>query len=73
MPKLSKWKTGHIKCQAAVDDVRAHYEAENGRLREALAQIVGAFTNGIYCSNCGESLDDGCACIIGAGRKVFEG
>jgi hypothetical protein len=42
--------------------------------REALAMIVGAFTGGIYCSNCGESIDDGCPanCVIGLGRKVLK-
>ncbi len=44
-------------------------------LRGALTQIVSAFIGGIYCTNCGESLDDGCLseCVIGMGRKALEG
>ena len=43
---------------------------EKYRLRDTLARIVGAFTNGVYCGNCGESVDD-CDCIISDGRKVL--
>jgi hypothetical protein len=70
MPKTSKWNAAHVKCQGAVDDVRSHYETENGRLREALALIVGAFTNGVYCGSCGEPVDD-CGCVINNGREAL--
>ena len=39
-------------------------------LREALAQIVGAFTSGIYCANCGEGVET-CRCIIDLGRTAL--
>jgi hypothetical protein len=39
-------------------------------VREALARIVNAWTGGVYCSHCGESVDD-CDCIIGAGREAL--
>lgn len=40
------------------------------RLREHLARICGAFMGGIYCTNCGESLDD-CECIISEARAAL--
>lgn len=43
---------------------------EKYRLRDALALIVGAFTNGVYCGNCGEPVDD-CDCVISNGRKAL--
>jgi 3-deoxy-D-arabino-heptulosonate 7-phosphate (DAHP) synthase class II len=39
-------------------------------LRDALAQVVGAFTNGVYCGNCGESVDD-CDCFVNDARAVL--
>lgn len=38
--------------------------------REALANIVGAFTSGVYCANCGESVED-CDCPLNWGRVVL--
>lgn len=54
----------------AFKDALLEERQESGRLRESLAQIVGAFTSGVYCSNCGESADD-CVCIIGQGRVAL--
>lgn len=45
-------------------------QKECGRLRNALAAIAGAFTNGVYCGSCGEPVDD-CGCVIGDGRKAL--
>lgn len=49
--------------------------AQVAALRAALALVDGAFTSGIYCSNCGESLDDGCLtdCVIGQARAALAG
>ncbi len=47
MPKTSKWRADHAKCQAAVDKLKAdltaeieRLEAENGRLRAVLHRIA---------------------------------
>jgi hypothetical protein len=66
----SRWKAQHVGCQKAVDNVKADLSAEIGRLREALALIVGAFTNGVYCGSCGEPVDD-CNCVINNGREAL--
>lgn len=75
MPRTSKWQAQHVTCQAGVDAVKRDPTAEIERLRPALAEIVGAFTSGIYCAACGESLDDGCLddCVIGKGRRALTG
>lgn len=70
MPKLSRWKAQHAGCQQAVDNVKADFEAEVARLRTVLATVVGAFTNGVYCGNCGESVDD-CDCVISEARTAL--
>jgi hypothetical protein len=41
-------------------------------LRDGLATIVQAFTSGIYCANCGASLDtEGCDCVISVARALL--
>lgn len=45
---------------------------KNTLLRDVLAQIVGAFTSGIYCANCGEGVEL-CRCIIDLGRTALGG
>ena len=52
----------HDKAQRFGDD--------NDQVRDILARIVGAFTSGVYCSNCGHSVDI-CDCIIGEAREVL--
>ena len=50
------------------------YRTRYGELliyREMLAKIVGAFTSGVYCLNCGTSVDD-CDCIISQCRQLLE-
>ena len=44
--------------------------AECQRMRDPLALIVGAFTNGVYCGSCGEPVDD-CGCVISEARKAL--
>lgn len=43
---------------------------ENALLRDVLAQIVGAFTSGISCANCGEGVET-CRCVIDLGRTAL--
>lgn len=55
------------------DTTRIRLNHDRIELRDMLANVVGAFTGGIYCTNCGESIDDGCLsdCVIGRARKVL--
>jgi hypothetical protein len=45
-------------------------ELQAGQYRDVLAQVVGAFTSGIYCSNCGEGIET-CRCIIDLARTAL--
>ena len=44
--------------------------AENHLLRDVLASIVGAFTDGDCCTNCGEGAEC-CRCVIDLGRTAL--
>jgi cell division protein FtsB len=53
MPKVSRWKAAHVKCQAAVDDVKAaltaeieRLVAENAELRAKVASLEDADSEG---------------------------
>jgi hypothetical protein len=41
-----------------------------GVYRDVLARIVGAFTSGIYCANCGEGIET-CRCIVDLARTAL--
>ena len=63
----------HIHCDEHISRLEAEnerLETQIGTLREALALIVGAFTNGVYCGSCGEPVDD-CGCVINNGREAL--
>jgi hypothetical protein len=49
---------------AASEARAASHEAEVVRLRDGVAQAVGAFASGIYCANCGHVIGDGCECVV---------
>jgi hypothetical protein len=58
MPRASKWQAQHATCQAAVDTVKAHYEA-------VLQQQI-TFT----CAECGEYFDEPISAFAGASDGV---
>ncbi len=56
---------------AAERAARAADQQTAQRLRNGVATLVGEFTSGVYCANCGESLDDGCTCPVGRLRALL--
>lgn len=52
------------------DTARIRLNHDRIALRDILADIVATYTGGVYCTSCGEPVDD-CDCVIGKARKAL--
>jgi hypothetical protein len=62
--------TGLARSSATTPPASAGEVRAANLYRDVLAQIVGAFTSGIYCANCGEGVET-CRCIIDLARTAL--